>query len=72
MRGMYRDDYIDTLIDEICKTVPWATKERMSANSNPYLRILAHKILDDAEKEHKITQEKLDKMHQHFIDNMPL
>lgn len=67
-----RREYIEKIIDKVCSELPWATKERMTALANPYLREVAYNIIDDWEKDYKRAQKQLDKMHQHFIDNMPL
>lgn len=45
-----RADYIQWLIDEICESVPWATKEKFDINNNQWLYLVAHRILDDVDE----------------------
>jgi len=44
-----RKKYIQSLIDDICKTVPWATKDKFDINNNQWAWLLAHSILDDVD-----------------------
>jgi len=54
-----RQEYIENLINNVSTHTPWAKKESMLIDNNPLLRVLAHNILDDWDKDYSKVLKKI-------------